>query len=136
MDWADPGNPTYALFVRQLLAKVQPAGALPQRSQTGYGELQKFNTEHLADVVEAYLAAADAARKLADHIDCRTVPWHREYRGMAGGVFNPYDDTARFITDWMDAYHATLPPEPWPKRFRNARQYLESGVLPTPNTIL
>ena len=110
--FGDAGNATYALFVKELLAEVQTAhdrSQVPSRSKAGYCELLKFSEEQRAHVVQAYLGAADAAKKFEDNIDC-DVPWHRVYRGMAGGEFTQKDEAARLITGWMERHHANLTP--------------------------
>ena len=58
---ADPSNAVYAKVVRRLLGMHDTAAATAlQRSRVQH--IQCFNDEHLGDLVEAALAAADMAR--------------------------------------------------------------------------
>ena len=83
----------------------------PQRSLAGYEALQRFTTEIYGDVVRAYLAAADAASKLDDHVCSEgAVCWRREYEDFVCGKFVPTDEVAIFILDWIQQYHEKMPP--------------------------
>jgi len=73
---ADPGNATYAAIVTRLIAEV---GNDPRVPPWGLAVLQKLNTEHKGDVVEAALAAANAA---ADKEEGKERIW-AELRGGA-----------------------------------------------------
>ena len=81
-----------------------------------------YEPENCGDVVEAYLAAADASEKLTEHVNFPTVPWHREYGDLVGGTFNDTDETARFINDWVKNYYKKQPPV---RRSRSLRPHTE-----------
>lgn len=85
---ADPGNAVYAGIVRRLLA--YPHSCVDRLSPWGHEQLVRFNDEHLGDVVEAALAAANAA---ADAEEGRSRTW----AGLRGGACGSGDRVTRFL---------------------------------------
>ena len=90
----------------------------PQRSLQGYDLLRSLGTEKCGDIVEAYLAAADAAQRLNVHMNFAGGPWHREYKDLVGGTFNETDEAARYINAWVKDECEKQPPTQRSKSLR------------------
>ena len=56
------------------------------------------------------MAATDAAKKLNDHMNCPTVPWHGEYDALVGGTFNDTYEISKFINNWIKKWCDKQPP--------------------------
>ena len=83
----------------------------PQRSIQGYHELMGMNGKERAVVVKAYLAAADASKRLMDHDESLgTVPWRRPYKELESGTFPDSDEVAIFINGWIKQFYEPRPP--------------------------
>ena len=89
---ADPGNVTYATIVRRLITRV---GNDPRLPWWGFENLQKLNTEHKGDVMEAALAAANAA---ADKEEGKERIW----TDLRGGACPKLDKVTPWIVDLVN----------------------------------
>ena len=86
---ADPSNAVYAKIVRRLLNEVHPTTATTlQVAQVEH--IKTFNDEHLADLVEAGLAATD----MADAFESNTT---RSWTTLVGGAHGSGDA----VTEWL-----------------------------------
>ena len=113
LQWADLGNATYQKLMLKLLHEGGAKGwKLQSRSRHGYEQIASPKWEKHGDVIKAYLAAADAAKKLYDYIDFHTVAWQWEYKSLVGGTFDAKDEVTNLITDCMKRYHANFVPKP------------------------
>ena len=84
---------------------------MPQRSMDGCHMLIDMMGNNRETVIKAYLAAADAAKQLMEHMESPgTVPWGRPYDHWARSTFHSSDEVARYINDWIDAYYEAVPP--------------------------
>ena len=104
---ADPGNALYANVVRRLLL---PWGHRATEVCTAWAwwNLCRLNEEHLADVAEAALAAANAAADRQEGVV-------RTWRGLRGGVWGRGDmATAYLHAEIRSAICSPSPPPPPP----------------------
>ena len=86
---ADPMNCIYSRIVRKLFQKADLSAASPcQAAQIHH--IKKFNDEHLGDLVEASLAAAD----MAAAYECGT---QRSWSALSGGSHASGDR----VTEWL-----------------------------------
>lgn len=107
-DVADPNNAVYAKVCRRLLLpwvhRAAEVGIPPWQEQ----RLWSFNEEHLGDVAEAALAAANAA---ADREQGRVRTW----RGLRGGAWARGDRVTAFLhAEIHGAFGPPPPPSPPP----------------------
>ena len=99
--WADPSIKICNEVVADLINAGGPScGHLPKRSLFGFIVLQEMGAESRTQVVKAYLAAADASKRLSDHVESPVaVPWRRPYKELEGGTYNKSDEVAEYIND-------------------------------------
>ena len=99
--WADPSIKICNAVVADLIdAGGTSCSLLPKRSLLGYEVLKEMNGESRTGVVKAYLAAADASKRLSDHVESPVaVPWRRPYKELEGGTYNKSDEVAHYIND-------------------------------------
>ena len=97
-DWADPGNKVYDEVINHVISQTKNAPIHPAR-QSGLDHIKTLNPGHRADIIEAYLGAADAAVKLEEHMQDKTLPWLREYKAFPGGIFSDNDEVAQYISN-------------------------------------
>ena len=85
-----------------------------------------MNDESCGDVIEAYMAAADAAKKLNDHMGSlgqpgTPVPWRREYKDLVGGCYNETDEVSDYIHKWVIELFNKQGPVPLSKNERKRK---------------
>ena len=86
---ADPGNKIYSSILRKLLATVNKEKCTSTQLSQMYN-IVRWNDEHLADLIEAALAAADAAAAF----EAKTV---RSWAELQGGAHGQGDE----VTQWL-----------------------------------
>ena len=99
-EWADPGDDVYNSLMQEVLGQTNNTPPHHTR-QAGFDNLRQLSPEECGEVIKAYLAAADAAVKLEEHILQPTMAWHREYKPFPGGVYNETDEVADYINRWI-----------------------------------
>ena len=106
---ADPTNRVYAAAARSLLDRGLHGRILAETGvrADGLALLCRLNEEHLADVVEAALAAANAA---ADHEQGMPRTW----AGLRGGVWGRGDVVSDYLHARVIAAASPTPPPPPP----------------------
>ena len=107
-DVADPTNAVYHKVCRRLLQpwlhRAADVGIQPWQLQ----RLWSFNEEHLADVAEAALAAANAAADREQRLE-------RTWRGLRGGAWGKADRVTAFLhAEIHGAFGPPPPPSPPP----------------------
>ena len=76
----------------------QSEHTLPHNTrQTGLKNLKEMAREMRGNIVGTYLAAADAAQKLEEHMNDPQLPWHREYKPYPGGVCSEWDEVSMYV---------------------------------------
>ena len=110
--WADPSIKICNEVVADLINAGGPScGHLPKRSLFGFIVLQEMGAESRTQVVKAYLAAADASKRLSDHVESPVaVPWRRPYKELEGGTFPYSDEVAMFINGWIKMFYEGVDP--------------------------
>ena len=98
--WAHPGIDVYDDLMQDVLGQTSHTRPHITR-QAGLDRLKKLKPGQCADVIRAYLTAADASQRLWAHLHYRHIPWHREYEDLEGGVYNPSDKVAKHVNDWI-----------------------------------
>ena len=98
--WAHPGIDVYDDLMQDVLGQTSHTRPHITR-QAGIDRLKKLKPGQCADVIRAYLTAADASQRLWAHLHYRHIPWHREYEDLEGGVYNPSDKVAKYVNDWI-----------------------------------
>ena len=86
---ADPSNAVYAKIVRGLMLMEKQNMTKPLQIQR-VEHIESFNDEHLGDLIEASLAAAD----MAGASECNTV---RSWATLVGGAHGGGDA----VTEWL-----------------------------------
>ena len=86
---ADPSNAVYAKIVRGLMLMEKQNMTKPLQIQR-VEHIESFNDEHLGDLIEASLAAAD----MAGAFELNTV---REWATLEGGAHGGGDE----VTEWL-----------------------------------
>ena len=71
-----------------------------------------MNARTRAEVIRAYLAAADAAERLQAHTASPDISWRREWDDLIGGTFNGEDSVAKYINEWIKTYYDRAPTAP------------------------
>ncbi len=89
-DVADAGNAVYAAVVATLLEKVSSPQDLSKVSPWTLDVLGALNVEHRGDIVEATLAAANAASDLEEGRE-------RSWEGLRGGACGKADRVTAFL---------------------------------------
>ena len=108
-DWANPGNDMYVEVIDHVIK--QSEHTLPHNTrQTGLKNLKEMAREMRGNIVGTYLAAADAAQKLEEHMNDPQLPWHREYKPYPGGVFHEYDEVSQYVKLRIENMFAALGP--------------------------
>ena len=109
--FADASSDCYETLMQELLDRSNSWYTMPQRSMDGCHMLIDMIGNGREKVIKAYLAAADAAKQLIEHVESPgTVPWGRPYDCWAQSTFHSSDEVARYINDWIDAYYEAVPP--------------------------
>ena len=92
----------------------------PKHVIEGWETLKDMAVENRGDVIETYLAAADACKTLSDHKNNPDIPWRGKYEKLAAGKFTTGDVVANFIINWMSDYFAKKPARTRSKSLRRA----------------
>ena len=111
LEWADPGVDVYHDLMQDVLARMSHIPPHHTREE-GLYELMQLKPVQCADVIRAYLAAADATARLIDHNETDgMVPWRRPYESLEGSVFPFNDEVSQFINMWIKRFYAMFPPQ-------------------------
>ena len=110
--WGDVSIRVYDILMQNVLSVTKHNRPCIRR-QVGLDRLYTLNAEQCTDVVRAYLAAADAKRRLIEHDESAgKMPWHCTYEEIEPQLW--YDDgIAQFINAFIKRYYAVWPHRVW-----------------------